>query len=96
MAWLLLQNFSAQLTTYYRYPASLRVVMFDTFNSIILSFTRLLFINNKLRGRRNLSFFQSNSSLHCSIDLRVINNDFKRQPRIRRGQIDTIDQAMEK
>lgn len=29
-------------------------------------------------------------------DLRVINNDFKRQPRIRRGQIDTIDQAMEK
>lgn len=31
-----------------------------------------------------------------SADLRVINNDFKRQPRIRRGQIDTIDQAMEK
>lgn len=29
-------------------------------------------------------------------DLRVINNDFKRQPGIRRGQIDTIDQAMEK
>lgn len=29
-------------------------------------------------------------------DLQVINNDFKRQPRIRRGQIDTIDQAMEK
>lgn len=31
-----------------------------------------------------------------SADSRVINNDFERQPRIRRGQIDTIDQAMEK
>lgn len=31
-----------------------------------------------------------------SVDSRVINNDFERQPRIRRGQIDTIDQAMEK
>jgi len=31
-----------------------------------------------------------------SADLSVINNDSKRQPRIRRGQIDTIDQAMEK
>lgn len=55
-----------------------------------------------MREKGNLSFtfdlsvgFVSRLA-QCSIDLRVINNDFERQPRIRRGQIDTIDQAMEK